>query len=104
MKQPEFGKKLVEIRKKKGLTQSELAEKCNITRRTIQRIETGKVTPRFFTVKTISEVLEFDFLEASVLTGDDVKGNRLSKLEFLEKLLWNIKDLFNLKGGLISVS
>jgi transcriptional regulator with XRE-family HTH domain len=48
-----FGIKLVEIRKAKGLTQEEVAEKCKITVRTIQRIESGIVNPRAFTIKII---------------------------------------------------
>ncbi|MEQ6122744.1 helix-turn-helix transcriptional regulator [Pseudotenacibaculum sp. MALMAid0570] len=60
MKQPELGKRILELRKSKGLTQEELVEKCNINVRTIQRIEAGDVTPRSFTVKTILEVLGVD--------------------------------------------
>jgi len=46
MKQPLLGKKISELRKQKGLTQEDLVEKCNITVRTIQRIESGETTPR----------------------------------------------------------
>jgi transcriptional regulator with XRE-family HTH domain len=60
MKQPELGKKISELRKAKGLTQEELVEKCNISVRTIQRIETGEVTPRSYTVKTILAALDYD--------------------------------------------
>lgn len=49
MRQPELGKKILELRKEKGLTQEELVEKRNISVRTLQRIETGEVTPRVFT-------------------------------------------------------
>jgi transcriptional regulator with XRE-family HTH domain len=60
MKQPELGKKITELRKAKGLTQEELVEKCNINVRTIQRIESGDVTPRSYTVRTILAALEYD--------------------------------------------
>lgn len=60
MKQPELGKKILELRKSKGLTQEELLEKCNINVRTIQRIEAGEVSPRTYTVKTILEALDVD--------------------------------------------
>ena len=69
MKQPGLGKKILELRKQKGLTQEELVEICNINVRTIQRIEAGDVTPRSFTVKTILEALEIDagtFFEESI--------------------------------------
>ena len=60
MKQPDLGKKILELRKQKGLTQEELVELCNINVRTIQRIEAVDVTPRTYTVKTILEALGID--------------------------------------------
>lgn len=91
----DFGAKLIEVRKSKGLTQDEVAEKCKITVRTIQRIESGKVKPRTFTIKVISESLGFDFFETSntfdVSTKD--QNSNLKK----HTILWYIKDLFNLK-------
>ncbi len=60
MKQPELGQKIAELRKQKGLTQEELVDLCNISVRTIQRIETGEVTPRSYTVKTILSALGHD--------------------------------------------
>ena len=60
-----FGKKLIEVRKAKGLTQEEVAEDCKITVRTIQRIESGVVMPRASTIKIISETLGFDFFYTS---------------------------------------
>ncbi|HEX8376542.1 MAG TPA: helix-turn-helix transcriptional regulator, partial [Pedobacter sp.] len=61
MKQPELGIKLAEIRKEKGITQEDLVERCNVTVRTIQRIESGDVTPRPLTLKLISEALGCDW-------------------------------------------
>src|SRR5688572_33500822 len=66
MKQPELGRKITELRKSKGWTQEELVEKCNISVRTIQRIESGEVTPRSYTVKTILAALDHDFKEVTV--------------------------------------
>jgi transcriptional regulator with XRE-family HTH domain len=65
MKQPELGRKISELRKEKGLTQEELVDKCNISVRTIQRIEAGEVTPRSFTVKTILAALDYDLSKIS---------------------------------------
>jgi transcriptional regulator with XRE-family HTH domain len=92
----DFGTKLIEVRKAKGLTQDEVAEKCKITVRTIQRIESGKVTPRAFTIKIISETLGFDFLETSITGYEVLTKNQNSNLES-QKVLWYLKDLFNLK-------
>jgi transcriptional regulator with XRE-family HTH domain len=59
MKQPELGKKISELRKAKGLTQEELVEKCNLNVRTIQRIESGEVTPRSYTIRALFEALDY---------------------------------------------
>lgn len=58
MVQPNLGKKMAEMRKAKGFTQEELAEKCNINVRTLQRIESGEVTPRSYTAKVIFAALD----------------------------------------------
>ncbi|WKK78743.2 helix-turn-helix transcriptional regulator [Marivirga salinae] len=60
MNQPELGKKILELRLNKGLTQGELAEICNLSLRTIQRTESAEVTPRSHTVKVILSNLGFD--------------------------------------------
>jgi len=65
MKQPELGRRISELRTAKGLTQEELVEKCNISVRTIQRIEAGEVTPRSYTVKTILAALDYDLSKIS---------------------------------------
>ena len=43
------------------MTQEELVQKCNITVRTIQRIEAGETTPRTFTIKTILNALGYEY-------------------------------------------
>ena len=91
-----FGKRLVDFRKAAGLTQSEVAEKCNVTLRTIQRIESGSVKPRAFTIKTISEALGFDFYSTSN-TGYDVNSKDQDSKLRNHTVLWYLKDLFNLK-------
>ncbi|MDD3033469.1 MAG: helix-turn-helix domain-containing protein [Bacteroidales bacterium] len=91
-----FGKKLLEIRRAKGLTQEEVAEKCGITTRTIQRIESGLVEPRAYTIKTISETIGFEFFESSN-TGDEVNSEKQSLNTGKHTILWYVKDLFNFK-------
>lgn len=87
MNQPELGKKILELRLAKGLTQSELAEKSNVSLRTIQRIELAEVTPRSFSIKSIFSVLEFDFYN-SIVPKESEKTSSLRN--------WII-NLFNLK-------
>ncbi|WP_156168436.1 helix-turn-helix transcriptional regulator [Kordia zhangzhouensis] len=60
MKQPKLGQKIAALRKEKGLTQEELIERCNVSIRTIQRIEAGEVTPRSYTLKAIFEALDYN--------------------------------------------
>ncbi len=61
MKQPELGLRITELRKQKGLTQDELVDLCNINVRTLQRIESGEVSPRSYTIKTILSALDYDY-------------------------------------------
>lgn len=61
MQQPELGNKINELRQQKGFTQEDLADKCYLNVRSIQRIEAGEVIPRLSTLKILSEVLEFKF-------------------------------------------
>ena len=96
MKQPELGKKIAEMRKSKGLTQEELVEKCNLNVRTLQRIESGEVTPRSYTIKTIFTALDCAIYDSTEST------NRFSKTGFiisnwLEQFYRYVFDLFNLK-------
>ncbi len=66
MNQPDLGLKITELRQEKGLTQEQLAEDCEVSARTIQRIESGEVEPRSFTRNSLSNVLDYDFGAASL--------------------------------------
>lgn len=61
MNQPDLGLKVVELRQQKGLTQEQLAEQCEVSPRTIQRIESGEVDPRAYTLQCLNKALDFDF-------------------------------------------
>ena len=78
-----------DLRKAKGLTQEELVEKCNLSVRTLQRIEAGEVTPRPITVKLIFEALEVSF--------DKTMKNKGFIQKWLGQFYINFIDLFNLK-------
>lgn len=92
MNQPDLGKKIAELRKAKGLTQEELVDICNLNVRTLQRIESGEVTPRAYTLRTIFSALE---VNAGESMGMGATGNPLS--ERLGQIQFYILDLFNLK-------
>ena len=53
-----IGQKIVELRRSKGYTQEELAEKAKVNLRTIQRIENDENKPSGNTLKLICEALD----------------------------------------------
>lgn len=63
MNQPDLGLKVSELRQQKGLTQEQLSELCDVSPRTIQRIESGEVDPRSYTIQSLGAALDFDFDE-----------------------------------------
>ncbi len=75
-----IGNYIKEQRLQKGMTQEELALKSNITVRTIQRIESGEVDPRYYTLQAIASVLEVDYNE---LVKIDMNVNESSTIEKL---------------------
>jgi transcriptional regulator with XRE-family HTH domain len=70
----EIGKLIKELRTKKGLTQEELAERTEVSARTIQRIENGEVVPRAYTLQMIAKALDVDFSLFSVETTENNKN------------------------------
>lgn len=89
MKQPYLGLKIIELRQNKGLTQEELVNECNISVRTLQRIESGEVEPRGHTLRLISKALKFDFLNLSQNNAD----YNLKTSESFEKDSNKIRDI-----------
>jgi DNA-binding XRE family transcriptional regulator/ketosteroid isomerase-like protein len=85
MKQPELGKKIATLRQAKGLTQEELAEKCNVSIRTVQRIESAEVFSRSYTIKMIFEGLDYRYSSGIISSG------------MPEQIYHQFLDLFNLK-------
>jgi len=57
----EIGKLIKELRIKKGMTQEDLADKTEVSARTIQRIENGEVDPRAYTLQMIAKALDVDY-------------------------------------------
>jgi len=55
------GQLIKKLRIEKGMTQEELADKTELSARTIQRIEHGEVDPRAYTLQMISIALDVDY-------------------------------------------
>ena len=95
MNQPDLGLKITELRQQKSLTQEKLAEYCDVSTRTIQRIESGEVEPRSFTRNSLSNILEFDLGKEN--TGNESIWLALLHLSsmvcvvFIPLLLWSWK-------------
>jgi uncharacterized Tic20 family protein len=58
-----IAKKIIHYRKLKGVTQETLAEVTGLNVRTIQRIESGEVDPRLYTLKSIADALDVNLEE-----------------------------------------
>ncbi len=101
MKQPELGRKLLELRKQKGFTQEELVEQCNINVRTIQRIEAGEVMPRSFTLRTILNVLGEDLENLQASKASDFGNINFQEVKFSSfylKMAWICGLIYFLSG------
>ncbi len=59
----DFGKRLKEIRAKKGITQFQLAEKVGIDAKHMSHIETGRSFPKADLITRFSQVLEVNYNE-----------------------------------------
>ena len=55
-----FADKLQNLRKSKGLSQEELAEKCNVTRQSVSKWETGLGYPETEKLLILCEILDVD--------------------------------------------
>ena len=78
-----IGKFIAENRKKKNLTQEQLAEKLGVTSKTISRWENGNYMPDISLLKPLSEELE-------ITLNDLLSGERVEKEQYQEKLEENI--------------
>ena len=58
-----FASNLKKIREEKGLSQEGLANECDMSKSTLQRIEWAKINPTIAIVKSISDALKVEFSE-----------------------------------------
>jgi transcriptional regulator with XRE-family HTH domain len=97
MKQPHLGRKIADLRKAKGFTQEELVEKCNLNVRTLQRIESGDVSPRSYTQRLIFKALEYDIHDSAGTLSMKIERMISVLGRWLEHVFRFVLDLFNLK-------
>ena len=85
MQQPDLGRRIAKLRRAKELTQEELANQCGINVRTLQRIESGSVLPRSYTIRLLSDVLDAPLNGATENTFAKNAGRRFRNLFNLKK-------------------
>ncbi|BBI33474.1 helix-turn-helix domain-containing protein [Cohnella abietis] len=80
-----FGENLKNLRKQKGLSQEELAERLHIVRQTVSKWEKGLSVPDAYLLIRIAEIFE---TSVSILLGDRVEasGDKNIVAEKLEQL------------------
>ena len=76
MNQQKIGKYIVECRKKKNMTQQELAEKLGVSDRTIGNWENGRNMPDLSLFKPLSEILGISIAE--LLDGGKIDKNNIA--------------------------
>lgn len=89
MNQEKIGKFIAKLRKEKGLTQKELAEKLNITDKAISKWENGKSLPDILTIPNLCKELEItinDLLNGEVISMENYeKTNEKLLLEMVKE-------------------
>ena len=96
MNQIKIGEFLKELRKEKGITQEQLAEQFNISRRSISRWETGSNMPDLNMLITLAEYYDVDVRE--IIDGKRKSENMNEEVnETLEKVA-SYNDMLNLKS------
>ena len=83
MNQDKIGKFILECRKAKKLTQSELAEKLGVTDKSISNWENGRNMPDLSLFKPLCEILD-------ITINDLISGEKVTKDKYQEKLEENI--------------
>ncbi|MBR5228191.1 MAG: helix-turn-helix transcriptional regulator [Clostridia bacterium] len=73
-----FEEKFIKLRKEKGFSQEELAEKLNVTRQTISKWELGQTKPDMDKIKEISALFE---ISVENLINDSMEAEKGSKIE-----------------------
>ena len=62
-----IGQRIVELRKQKGWSQSDLARACNKDRQALEKLENGKVNPTIYTLLEIAKALDVSLAELLTL-------------------------------------
>lgn len=75
--------RIIEIRKRKGLTQDQLADEAGVNIRTIQRIEAGETEPRGYTLSAICKALDLNIEQVYVESENSETMSKNQKISLL---------------------
>lgn len=91
----EFNKKLQELRKQKGLTQEELAQKLFVSRTAVSKWESGRGYPNLDSLKLITKFFSVSFDE--LMSGEELvtvaEEDRVKKQTTLLDLIFGLLDI-----------
>ena len=94
----EIGNKIMELRKKNGLSQEELAEKVGVARQTISKWELGETSPDLKQSKELSKIFKVSLDE---LVDNDIKDVLVEKTSNVEILAGLILKILKIIGSFI---
>ena len=100
-----FNEKLIELRKKEGLSQEELGYKLNVTRQTVSKWELGQTTPEMEKLSEISKIFNISVDELISNTAQNDASDNVNNVvkNVAEEPSTGIKNLKNNKLVLIIV-
>ena len=97
MNQEKIGKFLKELRKQKGLTQEQIAEKFNVSNRTISRWENGNNMPDLDILIEISDYYEVDLRE--ILNGERKSENMDKEMKETEGIACLVRNIIKAESS-----
>ena len=89
MNQEKIGKFISKCRKDKNITQEELAEKLNVSNKTISRWENGVNMPDYSILKDLCNILDIDINE--LLSGEKNNKETIENLDMILKEYYKMK-------------
>ena len=97
-----IGKFISECRRKKGITQNELAELLGITNRAVSKWETGICMPDAGTIPELCQILDISI--SDLFSGEKSMENNKDSEKFILKLSTSVLVSFILLASFINVS
>lgn len=106
MDQEKIGLFIKNIRKEKGLTQEQLAEKLSVSQKSVSRWENGKTMPDYSLLPCICEILEINVAElfgAERIIGDTISKKQVTAVtQNMIFLVNNKKRIRKIMGAILS--